>query len=47
MLSRYDGPTLGSHPPQFTLESLDRRRSIAIGDDLGKTPIVLLFGSLT
>ena len=45
--SPLEGPGIGDHAVRFSLPTPDGKRRIALGDSLGKKPIVLIFGSFT
>jgi len=45
--SPYEGPRVGQRAPLFTLPTQDGKRTIALADQLGDKPVVLIFGSFT
>jgi Ca2+-binding EF-hand superfamily protein len=45
--SASEGPRLGQRAPEFSLETHDKARRIALADYRGKKPVVLIFGSFT
>ena len=42
-----DGPSVGQAAPNFTLRTLDGKRTVKLSDFRGKKPVVLVFGSYT
>jgi Ca2+-binding EF-hand superfamily protein len=45
--SPFEGPRLGQSAPEFSLETHDKTRRIALADYREKKPVVLIFGSFT
>jgi hypothetical protein len=45
--SFFEGPAVGDRAPNFTLQTHDSKRTIALKDYRGKKPVVLIFGSFT
>jgi hypothetical protein len=45
--SLFPGPSVGQQAPAFALQREDGKGTIALGEFLGKKPIVLVFGSFT
>jgi hypothetical protein len=42
-----EGPRVGQRAPLFTLPTQDDKRVISLADELGRKPVVLIFGSFT
>jgi hypothetical protein len=45
--SVFEGPRIGQPAPDFTLATVDGKKTVHLADYLGKKPIVLVFGSFT
>ncbi len=45
--SPYEGPRVGQPAPLFTLPTHDGTRRVALADQVGDRPVVLIFGSFT
>lgn len=45
--SIFEGPRIGQPAPDFTLATVDGKKSVHLADYLGKKPVVLIFGSFT
>jgi hypothetical protein len=45
--SIYEGPQVDGLAPDFTLRTHDGKRSVRLRDEIGKKPVVLVFGNFT
>jgi hypothetical protein len=45
--SIFEGPRIGQPAPDFTLTTVDGKKTVHLADHLGKKPVILIFGSFT
>ncbi|MCI0639610.1 MAG: hypothetical protein L0Y72_02505 [Gemmataceae bacterium] len=45
--SLHEGPKVNQRAPDFTLKSMDGKKSFTLAENLGKKPTVIIFGSFT
>lgn len=42
-----EGPKVGDPAPEFTLKTLDGKETVRLSEQVGKKPLVLVFGNFT